>query len=232
MSRRSQTPWRLVKGSPERPRLRLEFCPALSALGHAALNNATPQWKTAPPGSAADKRRHPGGRLWGWHRYLWELKFLASARPCHREQDLIRGGCGEWKEQKKHFFGFSFWKIIVATRGRRCAGLEGEGTDRRGQSHGLGDCVVLGKAQLASRSASLGSGQICTCLAGVRGCEQPHASCVDGCLCPAGAQRAGAPDSIIAVTPCLGRHPALERPDDRAGTSQMLYLCGPIHPLP
>lgn len=27
----------------------LELRPALSATGHAALNNATPQWKTSPP---------------------------------------------------------------------------------------------------------------------------------------------------------------------------------------
>lgn len=80
-------------------RLQLEFCPPLSALGHAALNNATPEWKTSPGISAADKHRDLGGCLWGWHHCLWELKFLASSRACHRGQYLIRGRTQGWKNK-------------------------------------------------------------------------------------------------------------------------------------
>lgn len=108
--------------------------PALlsSALGHAALNNATPEWKTSPGVSAADKHR----RLGGWHRLLRELKFPASARARHRGLNLIRRRMQRMEKPKRHFFGFSFSFLFrglswLLETGGVMTGLEGERMDRR-----------------------------------------------------------------------------------------------------
>lgn len=204
-SGRSQSPLQLVEGSPEQPRPRLECCPALSALGHAALNNATPQWKTAPPISAADKRRHLGAHLPGWQHYLWELKLLASARPCHREQDLIIEVDAENGKKKKNnrkssslafLLGRLSWLLQTGdVRGWR----EREWTE--GDSHMGSGAVWPWARHRASRSASLGSGEPAPVQRGCGDVRSPVRHGSAGACRPAGARGAAAAETGIAISP-------------------------------